>query len=166
MVPATDMDVRIAERVAKSRRERAAAEGNAQTAAQKPAGAGKPERPPVHRCDRWATFNAFVDEIGCRLTLADRYVWVIMFRHARNGVCETTVRMLATAANISNSTAQAALNRLQAVGLVKPIWKSRDKSKASKYRVHDRPTDCLDRLPQRPQTVPMVGTVADTNRTD
>jgi len=81
-----------------------------------------------------------------RLSLAERAVWHIMFRHARNGVCETTVRLLASAADISPTTAQAALSRLHRAGLVWPIWKSKDKAKASKYGIHSSPADCLARL--------------------
>jgi len=87
-----------------------------------------------------------VDVIAPRLALADRAVWHVMFRHTRHGVCETTVRMLANAVGVSRSTAEAALRRLIASGLVWTIWKSSDKSKASKYGIHGNPSACLPRL--------------------
>lgn len=100
---------------------------------------------------RWATYNQFIDTIAPSLTLAERAVWHVMFRHARNGTCETSVRMLATAAKVSRSTAEAGLHRLVACGVVWPIWKSHDKSKASKYGMHPAPAACLSRVIQQPE---------------
>lgn len=156
----TEMDKRQRERVQQSQRQRVGTNANG-TARVK----AKPQ-PQARNGDRWATFNAFMDHIAPRLTLAERAVWLVMFRNARDGMCETTVRMLATAANVSISTTQAALNRLHTIGLVRPIWKSRDRAKASRYGIHHRPSDCLHELMQHNETVPMVGTATDTNRTD
>ncbi len=132
----TDLDRRQAERVKQSQAARGEAAAGPAPKQRKPSG------------DRWTTFNTFVDLIAPRLTLAERAVWLLMFRHARNGQCETTARSLAAAANISISTAQLALNRLHGAGLVWPIWKSKDRAKASKYGIHPRPADCLPRLMQ------------------
>ena len=140
----TDLDRRQAERVARAK----AAQGQAKPTpsdASKATGNGEPQ-PKPRNGERWATYNAFVDVIAPRLTLAERAVWHVMFRHARDGRCETTARQLAAAANVSTSTAQAALARLDRVGLVWPIWKSTDKSKPSKYGMHPRPAECLPRL--------------------
>lgn len=93
--------------------------------------------------DRWAAYNGFVDVIAPRLTLAEQAVWHVMFRHARDWSCETSARRLAQAAGINKATASRALQTLEAVGLVRPIWKSTDKSKASRYAMHPRPADCL-----------------------
>lgn len=98
---------------------------------------------------RWATHNAFVDVIAPHLTLAERAIWHVMFRHTLNGTCETTARLLASATNVSISTAQLALSRLHRAGLVWPIWKSKDRSKASKYGIHPNPADCLPRVIQQ-----------------
>lgn len=149
MGPTTDMDRRIAQRVAQSKREReaaAAAVGEATKVAQKPGESESTQHPVARKGDRWATFNAFMDVIAPRLTLAERAVWLVMFRHARNGVCETTVRMLANGASVSRSTAAAALRRLEASGLVWAIWKSKDKARASKYGIHGQPYTCLPRV--------------------
>lgn len=141
MVPVTDMDRRQAERRAQNK----AASGPVPDAG-KPTAPSKAQQPAARKSDRWATYNAFVDVIAPRLTLAERAVWHIMFRHARNGVCETTARLLASAADISPTTAQAALSRLHRAGLVWPIWKSKDKAKASRYGIHSSPAACLARL--------------------
>jgi hypothetical protein len=148
----TDLDRRQAERVAQSK----AARGEASTTPgdDSQAAANAEPQPKPRNGDRWATYNAFIDHIAPRLTLAERAVWHVMFRHARDGKCETTARQLAVAANISASTAQLALNRLHWAGLVWPIWKSKDRAKASKYGIHPRPAECLPRLLQH------------TNRTD
>lgn len=148
----TDLDRRIAQR---QRRPQPGAAAEGQGAADKAATADTAPQPAFRKGGRWITFNTFMDVIAPRLTLAERAVWLVMFRHARGGVCETTVRMLATAAAVSRSTAEAALRRLVASELVWAIWKSPDKSRASKYGIHGSPAACLHRLtgkdePSRP----------------
>jgi hypothetical protein len=142
----TDLDRRIAQR---QRRPQPATTGEGQGAADKVATANTPPQAAARKGDRWATYNAFVDVIAPRLTLAERAVWHVMFRHARDGRVETTARLLAAAANVSPSTAQIALNRLQRAGLVWPIWKSKDRAKASKYGMHPSPADCLPNVMQQ-----------------
>lgn len=145
----TDLDRRQAECVKQLKRERQAAAASAdgtQAGAGKPATAGEHQQPATRKGDRWATFNAFMDLIAPRLTLAERAVWLVMFRHARDGKCETTVRMLANGAAVSRSTAEIALRRLEASGLVWAIWKSKDKARASKYGINGQPHVCLPRL--------------------
>lgn len=102
------------------------------------------DTPAGHRKgDRWAAYNGFVDVVAPRLTLAEQAVWQVMFRHARGWVCETSARRLADAAGINKATASRALQTLERVGLVRAIWKSTDKSKASRYSMHPSPADCL-----------------------
>ncbi|RLS80166.1 MAG: hypothetical protein DWI03_00075 [Planctomycetota bacterium] len=146
----TDLDRRQAERVAQLKRasvEHAAAEG--QGATDTAPAADATAQPAARKGDRWITFNTFMDVIAPRLTLAERAVWLVMFRHARDGKCETTVRMLANGAAVSRSTAEIVLRRLEASGLVWAIWKSRDKGKPSKYGIHAHPDRCLHRLPTK-----------------
>lgn len=95
---------------------------------------------------RWATLNGFVDVIAPRLALADRAVWLAMFRHARDGRCETTVRTLAASVAVSRATVERSLRRLCEAGLIWSIWKSNDKSQPSKYGIHPDPAACLPRL--------------------
>jgi hypothetical protein len=54
--------------------------------------------------------------------------------------------MLANGAAVSRSTAEIALRRLEASGLVWAIWKSKDKARASKYGINGQPHVCLPRL--------------------
>lgn len=150
MMQATQLEKRIAERVAESQRNRqaaATAAGESPAAAAKPATTADPHQPATRKGDRWATFNAFMDVIAPRLTLAERAVWLLMFRHARGGTCETSVRMLAAGAAIGRATAERALRQLSEYGLVRAVWKSRDKSRASKYAVHPQPDRCIGNLP-------------------
>jgi hypothetical protein len=121
----------------------------------RPPAAGKPATPPSRPAaggGRWQTFNEFVDVIGPRLTLAEREVWHVMFRHARGGVVETTARNLATACRINKATVVRAHARLEVVGLIWPIWKSLDRSRPSKYGINPMPAACLAKLeaPPRP----------------
>lgn len=95
---------------------------------------------------RWQTLNEFVDVIGPELTLAEREVWHVMFRHARGGVVETTARRLATACRIDKATVVRAHARLEAIGLIRTIWRSTDRSRASKYALNPSPAACLPKL--------------------
>lgn len=146
MVPyvETEMDKRQRERVKQSQRERAAtvaAEGQGEIVTA-PAADTAPQ--PMHRKgDRWATFNTFMDVIAPRLTLAERAVWLVMFRHARNGVVNASERQLSTTANIDKVTAGRALRRLVQLRLVWPVFKSTNKGSASRYGLQPHPDSCL-----------------------
>ncbi len=110
--------------------------------ADKPAAALE-EKPKPPKGDRWATLNSFVDLIAPRLTLAERAVWLVMFRHARGGICETSERGIATQAGIDKASAGRAIRRLVELRLVWPMFKSSSKDKFSRYGVHPRPDACL-----------------------
>ena len=107
--------------------------------------ADKPKavRPDRVSCDRWQTLNEFVDVIAPLLTLAERAVWLVMYRHARGGTCDTSERSIATLAKIDKATAGRALRQLVHLRLVWPVFKSSSKGSASKYGVHPRPSACL-----------------------
>lgn len=140
----TEMDKRQRERVRQSQRERAAtvaAEGQGATHTA-PAADTAPQ-PQPRKGDRWATFNTFMDLIAPRLTLAERAVWLVMFRHARNGMVQASERQLSTAANIDKVTAGRALRRLVQLRLVWPVFKSTNKGSASRYGLHPQPDSCL-----------------------
>lgn len=142
MTARTETEIRQAERVAQSKRERTAAAPATAT----PAYGTSNRAAAATKGDRWRAYNAFVDVISPRMTLAERAVWHVMFRHARGWVCETTVRNVAHSAAVSRSTAEAAMHRLVTSGLVWAIWKSSDKSKPSKYGIHPNPEACLAKV--------------------
>lgn len=93
--------------------------------------------------DRWATLNSFVDMIAPRLTLAERAVWLVMFRYSRDGVCDTSERAIAMQAAIDKASAGRALRQLVALRLVWPVFKSNCKGASSRYGIHPRPAACL-----------------------
>jgi hypothetical protein len=142
----TEMDKRQRERVKQSQRERQAAApsaGESQAAAERPATAVALQQPATRKGDRWATFNAFMDAIAPRLTLAERTVWVVMFRHARAGTCDISERAIATQANIDKATAGKALRQLVALELIWVVFKSTSKEKSSRYGMQPNPADRL-----------------------
>ena len=106
-------------------------------------GTVKPASKPSGQGDRWATLNTFVDVIAPRLTLVERAVWLVMFRYARNGICETSERSIATQARIDKASAGKALRRLVELGLAWPVFKSSTKGASSRYGLHPRPASCL-----------------------
>jgi hypothetical protein len=95
---------------------------------------------------RWAAYNQFVDVIAPRLSLAEQAIWQSMFRNARDGVCTTSARRLADSVGVNKATASRAIQTLERFELVRPLWKSTDKSKASRYGMHPRPADCLPKV--------------------
>lgn len=98
---------------------------------------------------RWQTFNQFVDVISPHLSLAERAVWLVLFRVARNGVCETSERRLAAACRIEKKTAGGALRQLVALRLAWPVYLSTNKEKASKYGLNPVPADRLAEVLRR-----------------
>lgn len=135
----TDMDKRVAEQSARAQRERSAA-----CVWSDPKASINGKQHATRRSgDRWRAFNSFMDVIAPRLTLAERAVWLVMFRHARNGVVQTSERQLATAADIDKATAGRALRRLTALRLTWPIRKSTNKAMQSQYAIHPNPAACL-----------------------
>jgi hypothetical protein len=142
MTPQTDMERRVAEQQAKRA-----------SASPRPHVNAMPQ--PGRKGRRWEAFNSFVDVVAPRLSLAERAVWLVMFRHARGWVVETSVRHLSQGAAVSRSTAEASLVTLVQAGLVWPIVKSSHKGTGSKYGIHPDPSACLARLlkaaePSRP----------------
>lgn len=106
-----------------------------------PAGAGA--RP---KGDRWATLNQFVDLISPHLSLAERAVWLVMFRFTKNSVCAMTARRLANVANIGKNSASRSLKTLIATGLVRVIELSTDKGAPSRYSLNPQPGQCLAKV--------------------
>jgi hypothetical protein len=107
--------------------------------------AGRPKAAKASRGSvaRWVTFNTFVDVIAPRLSLPERSVWLVMFRHSRGGVCDTSERRLSEQVRIDKATAGRALRQLVGLGLVWPVFKSSRKGEASRYGLQPRPEACL-----------------------
>jgi|GEM_PF-2999319 len=140
----TDLDRRQAARVAQLKRasvEHIAAGG--QGATDTAPAADTTAQPAFRKGDRWIAFNTFVDVIAPRLTLAERAVWLVMFRHARNGTVDTSERALATTARIDKATAGRALRRLVDLRLAWVIKKSTSKESTSRYGLQPNPASCL-----------------------
>lgn len=99
--------------------------------------------------DRWATLNEFVDVIAPAITKTESLVWLLLFRHAKGGVAETSQRTIATALQIQRTSAARALAGLVDCGLVWPVYKSSSRGAPSKYGIHPQPAQCLERAWQR-----------------
>jgi DNA-binding transcriptional ArsR family regulator len=123
---------------------------HAKAAADRAAAPASTSRRKPPKGDRWQTLNQFVDVIAPRLTLAERAVWLVAFRHARGGIAELTVRTLAKAAGVSRSTAEASLMRLTEAGLVWIVFRSKDRTRGSRFGIHPSPGDCLGKVLNRP----------------
>ncbi len=140
----TPMDKRQRDKLRQARAAEAAASPRPADATSSGSGRGRatggPARPSGRSGDRWTAFNSFTDVIAPRLTLAERAVWYVMFRHARNGVCQTSERSIATQANIDKATAGRALRGLVELKLVWHIHLSRSKDQASKYGMRPDPS--------------------------
>jgi hypothetical protein len=131
----------VTQNLAKSQATRPQAEGAAASDRQ----AGKPKATKASRDSvaRWVTFNTFMDVIAPRLSLPERAVWLVMFRHSRGGVCNTSERRIAEQARIDKATAGRSLQRLVDLRLVWPVFKSSSKGEASRYGLQPRPEACL-----------------------
>jgi predicted transcriptional regulator len=92
---------------------------------------------------RWQTLNQFVDVVAPAITKTEVLVWMLLFRHATNGTVETSERRIATALQLTKTSAGRALRGLTAAGLVWPIYRSTTKAASSKYGVHPNPAVCM-----------------------
>jgi len=110
-----------------------------QKASRKPAAKGKAD------AGRWATLNAFHDNIARHLTLAEKAVWAHLFRWCRDGKVSVSTREIAVGCGINKETASLALARLKEFGLVWEVSLSRHKGTASVYGLHPHPDRCLQK---------------------
>ncbi len=110
----------------------------------KPTNRAQKTTPPI--AGRWSTLNEFVDVISPVITKTESLVWVLLFRHARGAVVETSERQIATALQLKKFSAGRALRGLVSAGLIWPIHKSNTKAASSKYGIHPKPSECLARI--------------------
>lgn len=127
----------------KSNWHRQRAEQRAAEAASRPAGGRSTPKATRKSADRWATLNEFVDVIAPAITKTEAVVWLLLFRHAKGGVVETSERAVATALQLKKFSAGRAIRGLVAKGLVWPIHRSATKAVGSKYGLHPHPSKCL-----------------------
>ncbi len=98
---------------------------------------------------RWATLNQFVDLVAPVIAKNEVLVWLLLFRHSRNGTVETSERRIASALRLTRTSAGRALRGLTAAGLVWPIYRSTTKAAASKYGLHANPAACIAKHAER-----------------
>jgi hypothetical protein len=86
--------------------------------------------------DRFAVINAFIDfEMG-RLRMAERSVWLTLWRDTRNGVASTSHSSLAKRAGVDPRSARRAIRSLVRLGLVEIVKAGGLNIGANVYRVH------------------------------
>ena len=139
-------------------REQYAEKENAKNQSQKPRNASvKPKR---QNYGRFEVLNNFVDEWFTQFSPADCKVWMYLYRRTdgKTGECHVTLREIAKSTGVANSTASAAIKRLEKAGLLFYIWRSPFMSKAT--RGNRKPSQI--RLVPKKQSAP----IDDKKRTD
>lgn len=85
------------------------------------AGERPQRRPRRQRNGRWAELNYFVDVGQHEFTVAERAVWLVVFRNvAPDGVVRFAIRTLADDAGVSKTTAMAAVKKMERLGYIRP----------------------------------------------
>lgn len=146
MTARTETEIRQAERVAQSKRERGAAAPATATAADgtsNPAAAaakGDPSAKAKSR-QRFATFNSFVDAVGRYLHPSDREVWHVLFRFADAETNAAEVRLADIACRLGCHTRTVArsVKRLIKAGLVERLKRGTRQGGPSRYRIDPQP---------------------------
>ena len=86
---------------------------------------------------RFQEVNAFLDVTMAGLTMAQRSVWLLLWRDTKpNGLAETSQVDLARRAGISDRAVRKALTRLRALGLVNVVKRGSLRRGRSISRVH------------------------------
>ena len=98
---------------------------------------------------RWATLNQFVDLVAPVIAKNEVLVWLLLFRHSRNGTVETSERRIASALRLTRTSAGRALRGLTAGGFVWPMYRSSSKGACSKYGLHSNPAACIAKNAER-----------------
>jgi len=109
----------------------------------------KRETPTEASKNRWQTLNQFVDLVAPVIAKNEVLVWLLLFRHSRNGTVETSERRIAAALRLTRTSAGRALRGLTAGGFVWPIYRSTSKGACSKYGLHPNPAACIARNAER-----------------
>tara|TARA_B100001741_G_C16318531_1_gene489336 strand:- start:24 stop:512 length:489 start_codon:yes stop_codon:yes gene_type:complete len=119
-----------------------------------------PVKPKRQGYGRFEVLNNFVDEWFTQFSPAECKVWMYLYRRTdgKTGECHVTLREIAKATGVANSTASAAIKRLEKAGLLFYIWRSPFMSKAT--RGNRKPSQI--RLVPKQQSAP----IDDKKRTD
>lgn len=92
-----------------------------------------PVKPKRQSYGRFEVLNNFVDEWFTQFSPAVCKVWMYLYRRTdgKTGECHVTLREIAKSTGVANSTASAAIKRLEKAGLLFYIWRSPFMSKAT-----------------------------------
>lgn len=91
--------------------------------------------------DRFATLNGFVDFTAGTLNRAALLVWLVLYRDTRDGTAATSQTDIARRTGLCRRTVVSALQRLEAAGLLKRVYRGGLRRGTSRYRVFGLRTD-------------------------
>jgi DNA-binding transcriptional ArsR family regulator len=80
-------------------------------------------------------FNRFIDTAGPFLPELDRYLWLVLFRHATDGTVKRSHGRLAKDLGCSERTIRRAMDRLEETGLVRVVERGGLRVGASTFRL-------------------------------
>jgi hypothetical protein len=100
---------------------------------------GKPSRRKTG--DRFAMLNVFVDFTLAGLTRNELAVWLVLYRDTKDGTARTSQADLARRAGTSDRTVRRVIAGLEAVGLLKVVYRGGFRRGLSNYRVCALRTD-------------------------
>lgn len=98
---------------------------------------------------RFATLNAFVDQVMRHLSPIEATVWVALFRDTRRGQVSTSNRDLARRTGCSLRAVHDAMQELRRLGLVADVRLSNRKGEPSVYAMQQHPETCVPALVKR-----------------
>jgi len=99
---------------------------------------------------RFATLNAFVDGVARYLDDTDRHAWHVLFRHAdaSTSTAEVSIDTIAEKVARSPRSVIRAIEHLTKCKLIERLHRGRRQTGPSRYRIHTRPGECLERVRQ------------------
>ena len=95
---------------------------------------------------RWVTFNTFVDRVARHLETQEQAAWHTVFRWTQDDTAEIRIADIAAKIGRSTRSAQRAIERLIAVGLLERLKRGTRQGGPSRYRLEPDPAVALPRL--------------------
>ncbi len=92
-------------------------------------------RPKGRLWKKMDAYNAFIDQAFPFIPHVDRLVWLVLFRHAADGVVKRSHSLVAKDVGCSVRTIQRAIDRLRAAGLVRVLKRGGLRVGASTFRL-------------------------------